>query len=71
MLQEDWREPPQIGGMLTLWLMLTPTPSHGKSSEPSSGGAPYTQGFDETQEARVLCPKARGMSVIEYRDKFI
>jgi hypothetical protein len=36
MLQADWKEPPQIGGMLTSQPMTPPTPSPGRSSGTNS-----------------------------------
>jgi hypothetical protein len=41
MLQADWKEPLQIGEMLTPQLMTPPTPSLGKSSGTDSGSTTY------------------------------
>jgi hypothetical protein len=41
MLRADWKEPSQIGGMLTPQLMTPPTPSPGRSSGTGSGSNTY------------------------------
>jgi hypothetical protein len=63
MLQEDRKEPLQVGGTLTPQLMTLPTPSPGRNSG-TIQRATRTQGFDEAQEVGVPCTEA-GSDVCE------
>jgi hypothetical protein len=71
MLQADWKEPLQIGGMLTPQLMTPPTPSPSRSSGASSGSNTLPKGLMKLKKQELLALKQGAMSVSEYRDKFI
>jgi hypothetical protein len=56
MLQEDWKKPLQIGGMLILQLM-TPQHHHLAGIQELVQRATHTQRSGEAQEVRVPCSK--------------
>jgi hypothetical protein len=71
MLQEDWKETLQIGGVLTPQLMTPPNTITWQEFRSKFREQHIRKGLMKLKKQEFLALKQGAMSVSEYRDKFI